>query len=53
MPLPRFLILILAVILAAALTIWAASNIGVPLLILGLAALTAAVIVHFAMREQG
>ena len=42
MPLPQFLVLICAVIVAAALTIWVASAIGVPLLALGLVALTAA-----------
>ncbi|AWX92315.1 hypothetical protein DPM13_00840 [Paracoccus mutanolyticus] len=52
MPLPQFLVLICAVIVAAALTIWVASAIGIPLLALGLVALTAAAITHLAMRED-
>lgn len=52
MPLPQFLVLICAVLVAAALTIWVASAIGVPLLALGLVALTAAAITHLAMRED-
>jgi len=52
MPLPHFLILVLAVILAAGLTIWAASAVGVPMLALGLVALMAAAVAHLAMREH-
>ncbi|WP_170295199.1 hypothetical protein [Paracoccus aestuariivivens] len=50
MPLPHFLILIVAVILTGALTIWIAASIGIPLYVLGVVALTAAAIVHFATR---
>ena len=52
MPLPHFLILILAVILAAALTLWIASAAGVPLMAMALVILMAAGIAHFAMRED-
>ncbi|MFT4012907.1 MAG: hypothetical protein QM682_05780 [Paracoccus sp. (in: a-proteobacteria)] len=52
MPLPHFLFLILAVVLAAGLTIWAASAVGIPLFVLALAALMAAAIAHLAWRED-
>ncbi len=52
MPLPHFLILILAVILAAGLTIWAASAIGIPLFALGLLALLAAAIADLKPRDE-
>ncbi|MNU03330.1 hypothetical protein D3C72_2473130 [compost metagenome] len=52
MPLPHFLVLIFTVILAAAVTIWAASAVGVPLVALGLIALMAAAIAHLAWRED-
>ncbi len=52
MPLPHFLILILAVILAAGLTIWAASAIGIPLFALGFLALLAAAIAHLTTRDH-
>lgn len=52
MPLPHFLILILAVILAAGLTIWAASAVGIPLFALGLLALLAAAIAHLTTRDH-
>ncbi|WP_199259799.1 hypothetical protein [Paracoccus binzhouensis] len=52
MPLPHFLILILAVILAAGLTIWAASAVGIPLVAIGLLALAAAGIAHLTMRDH-
>lgn len=52
MPLPHFLALILAVILSAGLTIWLVSAAGIPLYILGLAALSAAAIAHCAWREH-
>lgn len=52
MPLPHFLILIIAVTLAAGLTIWAASAVGIPLFALALIALMAAAIAHLAMRQD-
>ena len=52
MPLPHFLMLILAVILAAGATIWAASVVGVPLFVLGLLALMAAGVAHLAARDR-
>lgn len=51
MPLPHFLLLILAVFLAAALTLWASFVIGVPELALLLIALSAAAIVHLGHRN--
>ncbi len=52
MPLPHFLALLFAVVLAAGLTIWAASAVGVPLFALGLVALMAACIAHLAMHQD-
>ncbi|SIP87139.1 hypothetical protein SAMN05421641_101104 [Paracoccus thiocyanatus] len=52
MPLPHFLILILVVILAGGLTVWAASAAGIPLFALGLLALVAAAIAHLTMRDH-
>ena len=52
MPLPHFLILILAVILAGGLTIWLASAAGVPLFVLALLALLGATIAHLTMRDR-
>lgn len=51
MPLPHFLMLILAVILAAGVTIWMASAAGIPLFALGLVALLAAAVVHLTARD--
>lgn len=50
MPLPHFLLLILAVLLAAALTLWASFVIGVPELALVLIALSAAALLHLGHR---
>ena len=50
MPLPHFLILLLAVILAAGLTIWLVTAIGVPLYVSGLIALSAAAIAHLVIH---
>ena len=52
MPLPHFLLMIAAVILAAALTIWASLSAGVPLVALGLIALTGAAVLHLSMRDH-
>lgn len=52
MPLPHFLILILAVILTAGLTIWAVTAMGVPPHILILSGLTAAAIARLAMPRD-
>lgn len=52
MPLPHFLVLIAVVILLAGLTIWAALVTGVPLAVLGLVALMAVAVVHFAARHH-
>lgn len=50
MPLPHFLLLLVAVIAAAALTIWAAVSAGIPVVLLGLVALIAALLTHLAGR---
>ena len=47
MPLPHFLLLLLTVITAAALTIWAAVATNVPATVMGLIVLAAAMILHF------
>lgn len=52
MPLPHFLLLLAAVIVSAAFTIWLASAIGVPLFALGLLALMAAAVAHYAARDH-
>lgn len=51
MPLPHFLLLMLAVVLAALLTLWASFAIGVPEMALLLIALTAAALLHFGHRN--
>ncbi|WP_162784643.1 hypothetical protein [Paracoccus suum] len=50
MTLPHFLLLIVAVILIAGLTLWAASAAGLPLAALAIPALIAAAAVHLAAR---
>ena len=52
MPLPHFLLMIAAVILTAALTIWATVSAGVPLAALALVALTGAAVLHLSMRDN-
>lgn len=52
MPLPHFLLMLAAVILAAALTIWATLSAGVPLVALALIALTGAAVLHLSMRDN-
>ncbi len=52
MPLPHFLLVLAAVILAAGLTIWAALSVGLSPLVLGLLALIAAAILHYTRRES-
>ncbi|MFO1138854.1 MAG: hypothetical protein U1E41_07255 [Paracoccus sp. (in: a-proteobacteria)] len=52
MPLPHFLLLILAVILAAGVTIWAASAVGIPLVALAMLALVGAALAHFGTRDH-
>lgn len=46
MPLPHFLLLLLTVIAAAGLTIWAAIVTNVPATVMGLVVLAAATVVH-------
>jgi len=52
MPLPHFLLVLALVILAAALTIWAASSAGVPMAAMGLTALLAAAVVGLVGRQH-
>ena len=52
MPLPHFLFLIAAVILVAALTLWASFTAGVPMVALALIALSGAVLVHLAQGDR-
>lgn len=51
MPLPHFLMMLVTVILAAALTLWAGVAVGVPLVAMLLIALTAAALLH--LRQRG
>ena len=50
MPLPHFLLLVAAVMLAASVTLFLALSLGVPLQALALAAGIAAVVVHLSAR---
>lgn len=52
MPLPHFLLMILAVVLAAALTLWASIASGLPEVALLFAALTGAALVHLGHRNR-
>lgn len=52
MPLPHFLLLIMAVILAAALTLWLAIALGVPEAALILPLLGAAAILHLSVGKR-
>ncbi|TDQ62258.1 hypothetical protein [Phaeovulum veldkampii] len=52
MPLPHFLFLIAAVILAAGLTLWVASQAGVSLALLAVLALVAAGLVRLMARVE-
>lgn len=52
MPLPHFLLLILAVVLAAALTLFASFAAGVPEVAFALVALMAAGLVHLSTRKH-
>ena len=51
MPLPHFLMMLALVVLAAGLTIWAASSAGLPMAALAITALLAAAVVGLAGRE--
>lgn len=53
MPLPQFLLMLVAVIIAAAVTVWVALSAGVPPLALGLIALIAVAALHLALRDKG
>lgn len=52
MPLPHFLLLLMAVILAAALTLWLSFAIGMPEIMLALLALAGAALVHMSVRNH-
>lgn len=52
MPLPYFLLLIVAVILTAAFTLWVSLSAGVPLVAMALFALSAAAVLHLSMRNH-
>ncbi len=52
MPLPHFLLMLAAVTIAAALTLWATLSAGVPLIALALIALTAAAVLRLSMRDH-
>lgn len=51
MPLTHFLLLIVAVIVGAAVTLWVSFSAGVPEVALALVALTAAALVHLGHRN--
>ena len=52
MPLPHFLLLIAAVILAAGVTLWASVAAGVPLAAPAIVALMGAAVLHLSMRDH-
>ncbi|SIS84411.1 hypothetical protein [Phaeovulum vinaykumarii] len=52
LPLPHFLVLVVAVILAAALTLWAAFRAGISLMAVGLLALAGAGVVRLMTRVE-
>ncbi|WP_170162107.1 hypothetical protein [Paracoccus siganidrum] len=52
MPLPHFLLLIMAVILAAALTLWLFFATGVPQILFALLILGGAGLVHLSLRKH-
>ncbi|MBA4490452.1 hypothetical protein [Paracoccus sp. S1E-3] len=52
MPLPQFLWLMAAVIVAAAATLWVSLSNGVPIVALALAALIAAAVVHYTRHDS-
>lgn len=52
MPLPHFLLMISAVILLASVTIFLSLSAGVPLVALGLIALTGAAVLHLSMHDH-
>ena len=52
MPLPHFLMMLALSMLAAALTIWAASSAGLPMAALAIMALAAAAVVGLAGKER-
>ena len=52
MPLPHFLLLLMAVILAAALPLWLSFAIGMPEIMLALLAQAGAALVHMSVRNH-
>lgn len=52
MPLPHFLLMMVAVIAAAAATLWVSIAHGVPIVALALAALIAAAVVHLSRDDN-
>lgn len=52
MPLPHFLFLLLAVIVAGGVTVWLAAQAGVPFGLIGLGALMAAALVRLMARVE-
>ena len=52
MPLPHFLVLIVAVIIGAALTLWAAFSAGAPVVVLAMVTLSAAAALHLAQDRN-
>ncbi|WP_196053582.1 hypothetical protein [Paracoccus lichenicola] len=52
MPLPHFLVLIAAVILVAALTLWAAFSAEAPMVVLAMITLSAAAALHLAHGDR-
>ena len=52
MPLPHFLVLIAAVILVAALTLWAVFAAGAPVVVLAMVTLSAAAALHLTQSDR-
>lgn len=52
MPLPQFLLMLVAVVLAAMATLWVTVSAGVPMFAVLLVALSAAALLHYTQRDH-
>ena len=52
MPLPHFLLMLIAVVFAAAVTLWVTVAADIPMVLLALVALSAAVLVHYSQKDH-
>ena len=52
MPLPHFLLMLVAVVLAALVTLWVTVSAGVPMIAVLLVGLSAAALLHYSQRDR-